>query len=784
VEGRLFRTLEFNKVIHQLMEKTATSLGKEKINELVPTTDVEEAIHRQQLTFEGYTILRLKGSVPFGGIRNIKQAVYRAKIGGILNPSELLDISTTLYGGSRLRKAIESVQEETPLPLLGELIIEIDRLPEVESEIGACIDEHAEVMDSASPTLSQIRSQIRGTESRIREKLEHILRSSSYQKMLQESIISVRGDRYVIPVKQEYRHVFGGMVHDQSASGATLFIEPEAVVQANNQLRELRLKEEREIERILTRLTGFVAEYSEALQHNIEILAELDFTFAKAGYAHAIKAVQPKLNKYGKIRLKKARHPLIPFKEVVPIDVELGDSFTSLVITGPNTGGKTVTLKTIGLHALMASCGLHIPAEEDSEIAVFSNIFVDIGDEQSIEQSLSTFSGHMTNIISIFDQMDSNSLILLDELGAGTDPAEGAALAMAILDEMIQRGARVIATTHYSELKAFAFNRGDVMNASVEFDVETLRPTYRLLIGVPGRSNAFAIAKRLGLTDQVIEAARKQMSTEDTRVEKMIASLEENRLEAEQDRERAKELRKDAEALHVQLEQERKKFAEEKNALLIKAEEESRRAVAKARSEAEEIIAELRKMALEEHHRIKEHKLIEAKRRLEEAAPSFEREKVRRAPAQKKEKISVGDDVKVISLGQKGIVVAELGNNEFQVQIGILKMNMKADDLALEKQTKKKEYTPFARVKMAKQTVRPELDLRGFTVEDAIRAIDKYMDDAVMANLHQVSLIHGNGTGALRIGVQNYLKKHRNVKSYRFGGQGEGGLGATIVELK
>lgn len=784
MEERLYRTLEFTKVIHQLMDNASSSLGREKIEQLAPTSDLNEARSRQQLTFEGYTVLRLKGSVPFGGIRDIRRSLSRAKLGASLNTGELLDVAGTVYGGWRLRRYIEALLEQQDLPMLNELIQQIERLQKVEEEINDCIDEHGVVMDSASPALGQVRSQIRATEGRIKDRLENIIRSTSYQKMLQENIVSIRGDRYVIPVKQEYRHVFGGMIHDQSASGATLFIEPEAVVQANNQLRELRFKEEREVEKILQALTGIVAEHAEVLGHNVAVLAELDFTFAKASYAHRIKAVQPKLNDKGYIKLKKGRHPLIPRQEVVPIDVEIGRNCTSLVITGPNTGGKTVTLKTIGLHALMAASGLHIPAEEDSEMAVFAGVFADIGDEQSIEQNLSTFSGHMTNIIRILREMDSNSLVLLDELGAGTDPTEGAALAMAILDHMYRLGARVVATTHYSELKEFAYNRPQVLNASVEFDVETLRPTYRLLVGVPGRSNAFAIAHRLGLPEDIIKDAKQHVSLEDTTVENMIASLEEDRLAAEQDRLKAEALRKEMESLRDQLEQERAAFAKEKNGLLQKAEEEAARSVAKARKEADEIISELRKMAQEEQVGIKEHRLIEAKKKLEESVPSFEREKERKKAVRDKDTFKVGDEVKVLSIGQKGEIIADLGNQEYQVQLGIMKMNIKAADLNLLKASKKKEVAPYTRVKLSRETIRPELDLRGFTIEDAVTAIDKYLDDAVMSNLHQVSLIHGKGTGALRVGVHNFLKKHRSVQSYRLGGQGEGGLGATIVELK
>ncbi|RKD23822.1 endonuclease MutS2 [Ammoniphilus oxalaticus] len=787
MQDRLFRTLEFDKVILQLLDHCSSTLGREKIESLQPTTELSEAVTRQEITFEAYTVIRLKGSVPFAGVRNIRAAIGRAKLGGTLSTSELLDISGVIRGGWRLRKAIEAViEEEQSLPLLEQFTSQIERLAELEREIEAAIDEHGQVVDRASAALAQIRSQIRTAESRIKERLDSIIRSSSYQKMLQESIVTVRGERYVIPVKQEYRHVFGGMIHDQSASGATLFIEPDAVVQANNQLREYRLKEEREVERILRQMTELVAAQAEMLTHNVEMLAELDFAFAKARYAHQIRATQPKLNDNGYFKLNKGRHPLIPLDEVVPIDVELGDDYSALIVTGPNTGGKTVTLKTIGLHALMAASGLHVPALDDSEMAIFSGVFADIGDEQSIEQNLSTFSGHMTNIIQILGQIDANSLVLMDELGAGTDPTEGAALAMAILDHMYGIGAKVVATTHYSELKAFAYNRPQALNASVEFDVETLSPTYRLLVGVPGRSNAFAIARRLGLSSGIIEEAKAHISVDDSRVEKMIATLEENRLAAEQNRLRTDQLRKQMEQQREELEREQAEFARAKNQLLQQAEEEAAQSVAKARREADEIIADLRRLAQEEQHGIKEHKLIEAKKRLEGAIPEFERETERKQQAKRRklETLEIGDEVEVTSLGQKGEIIANLSNNEFQVQLGILKMTIKAKDLVKLGSKKKQEPSAYTKIKMSRETARPEIDLRGYTVHDALPVIDKYLDDALISNLNRVSLIHGSGTGALRTGVHNYLKNHRNVKSYRFGGQGEGGVGATIVELK
>ncbi|GAA4704582.1 endonuclease MutS2 [Brevibacillus fulvus] len=784
MEQRVLKTLEFDKVIQLLTDKASSVLGKEKASELVPFTNIDQARLAQQATTEGATVLRLKGSVPLGGIRDIRSSVQRARLGAMLAPMELLDVASTIFAGRRLKNFLLDLAEEAALPLLKFSAERIEGLRDLELEIKRCIDENGEVLDSASIELRQVRQEMRQLEGRIREKLEQMTRSSSYQKMLMENIVTIRGDRFVIPVKQEYRHVFGGIVHDQSASGATLFIEPEVIVTMNNKLRELRLREEREVERILYQLTEQVGEVVEQLKENVEALAELDFIFAKAQLAYSMKASSPELNARGYVRLKRARHPLIPREKVVPIDVELGKEYQAIVITGPNTGGKTVSIKTIGLFALMAMSGLHLPVDDGSEIAVFSSVFADIGDEQSIEQSLSTFSSHMTNIIQILQAMDEHSLVLFDELGAGTDPTEGAALAMAIIDHVIQRGARLVATTHYSELKAYAYDRSEVINASVEFDVETLRPTYRLLIGVPGRSNAFAIAKRLGLSEQIIEQAKGSISEEENQVETMIASLERNKKSAEQERETAEALRREAEELRRQLEEERQRFAEEKNRLLEKAEEEARLAVQLAKEEADEVIRELRAM-MTEGLEIKEHKLIEAKKRLGNAVLELDKEKVKKpAKAVRATQIKVGDEVLVTSFGQKGSVLEKISNDEYLVQIGIMKMKVKREDMNVLNTAKTQPKAEFTAVTRSRRDVKMELDLRGYNIEDGIREIDQYLDEVLLAGFHSVSIIHGNGTGALRKGVHEYLRNNRHVKSFRLGGQGEGGVGATIVELK
>lgn len=785
MEQRVLKTLEYDKMIALLIDKASCTYGKEKASELVPFIRLDEVITAQQGTAQAATVLRLKGSAPLGGIRDIRGPVQRARLNAMLAPMELMDIASTVMAGRRLKTFLLDMCEDHELPLLQQEAERIEGLRELETEIRRCVDENGDILDGASLELRQIRQEIRQLEARIREKLDQMTRSSTYQKMLMENIVTIRGDRFVIPVKQEYRSVFGGIVHDQSASGATLFIEPEVIVTMNNKLRELRLREEREVERILYVLTEQVAFAVEALVENTEALTELDFMFAKAQLAWSMKAICPRLNDRGYVNMRKARHPLIPREVVVPVDVELGGEYQAIVVTGPNTGGKTVSLKTIGLLSLMAMSGMHIPAEEESEMTVFSSVFADIGDEQSIEQSLSTFSSHMTNIIQILAKMDDKSLVLFDELGAGTDPTEGAALAMSIIDHVIESGARLVATTHYSELKAYAYDRPEVINASVEFDVQTLRPTYRLLIGVPGRSNAFAIARRLGLPEHIIDVARGSISEEDNQVESMIASLERNRKSAEADRQAAKAARQEAEELRKQLEEERAQFAEEKNKRMERAEDEARIAVQLAKEEAETIIRELREM-MAEGMEIKEHRLIDAKKRLGNAVLELEKEKVKKpAKAVRATQIKVGDEVMVTSFGQKGTVLEKVNNEDFLVQIGIMKMKVKRDDMHVQNSIQQKpQAAPYTSVKRRSDNIKMDLDLRGYNVEDSIREIDQFLDDALLAGLHSVSIIHGHGTGVLRKGVHEYLRSHRNVKSFRLGGQGEGGVGATIAELK
>jgi len=789
LNSKVLTTLEYDKILLRLGRHAATSLGKELIGQLSPSCDFEEVKRRLKGTDEAVQVERLKGAPPFGGIVDIRPALQRARIGGMLQASELLDVAGTVSGGRRLKRFLLDAHDDSPIAQIAALAEQISESREVEERIRSCIDDSAEVVDSASAELSRIRHELRTGEARIRERLEQMIRTPSVQKMLQDNLITIRNNRYVVPVKQEYRSHFGGIVHDQSASGATLFIEPESIVALNNRLRELKMREEREIENILRALSAAVAEEADKLLVNVDCLAQLDFLFAKAGFARELKATLPVLNDRGFIRLRKGRHPLIAPESVVPLDVELGNRYTAIVITGPNTGGKTVSLKTIGLLSLMAMAGLFVPAEEGSQLCVFDGIYADIGDEQSIEQNLSTFSGHMTNIVGILREITPKSLVLLDELGAGTDPAEGSALAIAILEHIHRLGCRIVATTHYSELKAYAYDRKGVINASMEFDVASLRPTYRLLVGVPGRSNAFAIAERLGLNPGIIEMARGQIGEEGRRVESMIASLEENRATAEAERQIAERERREAERLRRELEAERERFARQRDKLLARAEREADEAIVKARREAEEIIAELRRLAMEEQASIKEHKLIELKRRLEEAAPQFERTapQLKNRGRAKPGRIAPGDEVLVASLGQKGSVV-ELSGDEAVVQLGMMKMKVALADIEPVGKTPaaNRPVSPVpATVKRSRDgQVRTELDLRGKTLEEAMLEVDRFLDESLLSNLNQVYIIHGKGTGALRNGIAQFLRGHRHVGSFRLGSYGEGGSGVTVVELK
>ncbi|KHE71738.1 endonuclease MutS2 [Halobacillus sp. BBL2006] len=777
---RILHVLEYKKIIDQLSEQTASSLGKEKAAALKPSSDLEEVRFLQKETDEAAQVLRLKGHVPLGGIFDIKPSLKRTTIGGVLSALECLDIASTIYGGRQLRRFIEDM-EEPEMPILRELVGGLEPLKELERQIRGCIDDHGTVMDGASDKLRTIRSKIRTYESRVRERMDAFTKSKS--KMLSDAIVTIRNDRYVLPVKQEYRGSIGGIVHDQSSSGATLFIEPQSVVDLNNQLQEARVQEKHEVEKILKELSEAIAEDHHMLYDNVSILGHVDFMVARAKLGKLMKASMPKMNDEGRIKMRQARHPLISEDEVVPNDIEIGEDFTSIVITGPNTGGKTVTLKLVGLCTLMAQSGLQIPAMDGCELAVFEEVYADIGDEQSIEQSLSTFSSHMTNIVEILKQVDDKSLVLFDELGAGTDPQEGAALAMSILDEVVQRQARVIATTHYPELKAYGYNRDGVINASVEFDIQTLRPTYRLLIGVPGRSNAFEISRRLGLDESVIESAKQQIGVDSRSVENMIASLEESKRGAEQDYEKAEQILQEAEELKKQLQEKWNQFEDKREKLYAKAEEKAEKAIQQAREEAEEIVGQIRNMKSEAQ--MKEHEWIEARKMFDEAKPELAKKKQETAPKPKKEEreLKAGDEVKLLTLNQQGTIVEKTGKNEFQVQVGVMKVKAKRKELEFIKSEQPYKEKPMAKVKGKAFHVKTELDLRGERYEDALNRLEKYIDDAVLAGYPRVSIIHGKGTGALRTAVKNFAKNHRNISDFRAGGMNEGGSGVTVLEL-
>lgn len=776
---RIYQVLEYNKIIDMLKKLAASSLGKEKIEALKPSTQLEEVIQWQEETDEAADVLRLKGGVPLGGIFDIKPSIKRTTIGGVLSALECLDIASTIYGGKQIKGFIDDM-EEPELPILRALVEQIVPLNELERQIKSCIDDHGHVMDGASDKLRTIRSKIRTNESRVRDKLDSYTKTKA--KMLSDAIVTIRNDRYVLPVKQEYRGAIGGIVHDQSSSGATLFIEPQAVVDLNNQLQEARVQEKHEIERILRELSGRIAEDHTFLYQNVEALGQIDFMFARAKLGQQMKASMPKMNDKGIIKMKQARHPLISGEEVVANDVEIGSDFTAIVITGPNTGGKTVTLKMVGLCTLMAQSGLQIPALDGCEMAVFSNVFADIGDEQSIEQSLSTFSSHMTNIVKILHEVDHETLVLFDELGAGTDPQEGAALAMSILDEVVQRGARIIATTHYPELKAYGYNREGVINASVEFDVETLKPTYRLLIGVPGRSNAFEISRRLGLDSAIIEKAKGQIGTDSRSVENMIASLEASRRGADRDYEEAERVLNEAEQLKREIEQQWDQLENKKEALYKKAEEKAEKAIQKAKEEAELIVSELRQMRSQAT--LKEHEWIEARKLLDEAQPNLSKKQPAKKHAVQTKELRAGDEVRLLTLNQTGTILEKISDSEFQVQVGIMKVKAKLKDLEFVKREKPLVEKPMATVKGSAYHVKPELDLRGERFEDALLELEKYVDDAILAGYSKVSIIHGKGTGALRSGVQNFAKNHSHVNTYRSGSMNEGGSGVTVLELR
>lgn len=769
--------LEYEKILALLMKQAATVVGKQAAEQLTPVIDIDAARLLQAETDEAVHILRLNKSVPLAHIEDISGYLQRSKIGSVLDATACLHIAQVVYVARQVKTFIENSEED--LPLLKDIVTKIYSLRHIETDIKRKIDEHGEIVDDASTALRSIRQSVRTYEARIRERLHQLTRTKS--KMLSESIVTIRNNRYVLPVKHEYRAAIGGIVHDQSASGQTLFMEPRAVIELNNALQQAYVKEQQEIEKILFGLTNVISEHADELAENVATIAEIDLIVSRAKLAVQMKAAKPELNDNGIIELKRARHPLIPPEDVVANDIALGDSYHAIVITGPNTGGKTVTLKTIGLLTLMAQSGLFVPAMDGCKLAVFHKVYADIGDEQSIEQNLSTFSSHMKNIVTMMEDIDEHSLVLFDEIGAGTDPQEGAALAMALLDEVIERQARVVATTHYPELKAYGYNRESVMNASVEFDVETLRPTYRLMMGVPGRSNAFKISKRLGLQTGIIDGAKSYLGVDSKNVENMISALENTQKEAEKDRLRADELLQASTELKKELEREWVNFQTAREKLYKEAEEKAENALQQAREEAEIIVAEVRQM--KDNTLWKEHEWIEAKKLLEEARPALQQEK--QVDAKDDTTIlQVGDEIKHRTLQQTGQVIEKKNEQEYVIQVGMMKVTAKRKDLEyVGKSIQAEPEQSITHVTTSDQPVKTELDLRGERFEDAMLKLEEYIDRAMMQGYPRVSIIHGKGTGALRKGVEKFIHSSPYIKSSRVGAQSEGGTGVTIIEL-
>ncbi|MCW2276772.1 endonuclease MutS2 [Heliophilum fasciatum] len=782
---RTLAKLEFDKILGQLADRCVSAMGRERAEQLRPSTRLWQVQEGLAETTEAKEILRLQPNVPLSGIFDIRSSVRQAAIGGIVEPTALLQIASTLRTSRQLRTFLLGDGEKEGL--LAALAESLGVYREIEKAVEQCIGPDGEVLDDASPELYRLRRLMRTIQSRVREKLDAIVRNSDTQKYLQDALVTQRGDRYVVPVRSEYRQHIPGIIHDQSASGATVFIEPMAVVELNNEWKRHEAAERTEVMRILQQLSAQVAQQGDDILVSLDVLSRLDFIFAKGKLSAAYDGGEPAINRQGRMYIRLGRHPLIKGK-VVPITVELGGDFDTMVITGPNTGGKTVTLKTVGLLTLMAQAGLHVPAEHGTEMAIFERVFVDIGDEQSIEQSLSTFSSHMTNIVTILQEVAPSSLVLLDELGAGTDPVEGAGLAQAIMEYLQQRGAKTIATTHYSELKAFAYAHERVENASVEFDVETLSPTYRLLIGRPGRSNAFEIAQRLGLGRPIIERARALQSQEDRDIATMIEQLDTTQAQAEQERESAERLHEEAEQLRRTLEAREKALREKESALLAKAREEAYSLVRAAKEEAETIVRSLKEALAQAPSRDVLAKAENERNRLRRRQSEIGGERLQSTvPEAGLSSVRIGQTVFVPRLNQKGTVqTLPNAQGELQIQAGILKLTVRLQELQAAKEDKKRtgqtEYAAMASNKA--RDMSRELDFRGTTVDEGLELVAKYLDDAYLAGISPVYLIHGKGTGVLRTAIRNYLQKHAYVKHFRNGDASEGGLGVTVVEIK
>ncbi|EGT4848528.1 TPA: endonuclease MutS2 [Clostridioides difficile] len=786
------RVLEYNKIIDLLKKKASSSLGLKYIENLVPNTDFVEVKSMLEETSEAQSIIIKRGSVGLEGIHDIEDKVKRAYIGASLDPGSLIMIADTLRVARRLRNSLSSSDEEDfNYPIIQSLSNSLYVYKDIEDQIYNAIISEVEISDNASSTLRDIRRRIAKKNQSIRSKLNSIISSTTYQKYLQDAIISLRGDRFVVPVKSEYRSQVAGIVHDQSSSGATLFIEPMTIVEMNNELRQLKLGEQEEIERILSELSAMVGEVSEDLISNQEILGRLDFAFSKGKLSIQMRGIEPTLNEDKYLNIKNGRHPLLDKKKVVANTIYLGRDFHTLVITGPNTGGKTVTIKTVGLFALMTQSGLHIPADYGSSMCVYDNVFADIGDEQSIEQSLSTFSSHMTNIVSILQNVTADSLVIFDELGAGTDPVEGAALAIAVLEDINSVGAKCIATTHYSELKNYALTKPGVENAAVEFDIETLSPTYKLLIGVPGKSNAFEISRKLGLSDYVISRAKEYINTENIALEDVLQNVEKNRIKAVEDREEAERLKEEIEKLKVEYDEKLEKLVSQRDKMIEKAKSEAFSIIRQAKEEVDIIIKELRSLEQERASKEKNRKIEELRKELTSSMgslqPTVKSMIVPKVSNKEIKDLKPGEEVKVITLNQNGSVVSvDKKRKEAVVQIGIMKMTLPFKSLQKTRKDVSTNVTKSTRniIRSKSGSVKNEVDLRGLNLEEAIMEVEKYLDDAYVAGLESVTVIHGIGTGVLKAGLQDILRRNRHVKSQRGGQYGEGGAGVTIVKLK
>lgn len=784
MEKRVLKTLEYDKILAMLKERASCCVSRELVDTMEPSGDFDTVERELKLTAEAETLFYKTGRSPVDDFPDMRHCLERMHAALFLSTGELLGIASCLKA-ARIAKDIlaKEVGEESYLYNLAGLLI---THRSAEEEINRCIINEDEIFDGASPALARIRRAMRLANEKVREKLNSMIRSTAYQKYLQEPIITIRNGRFVIPVKQEYRQQVPGLIHDQSSSGATLFIEPSAVVELGNEYKKLLAEEADEIERILTELTAMLAPYADEIREDLNIMGQIDLVFAKAKLSRELNAVMPRLNRNNYVRIVRGRHPLIPADRVVPIDIWIGRDYRSLIITGPNTGGKTVTLKIVGLFALMVQSGIFVPANEGSEFPVFEHIYADIGDEQSIEQSLSTFSSHMKNIVGILDKADENSLVLLDELGAGTDPIEGAALAMSILEELNNRRCTCVSTTHYSEIKAFAMTHEGMENASMEFDIDRLCPTYRLYIGIPGKSNAFEISSRLGLPNSIIDKAKGFLKGEDVRFEDIISSAQSQHRIAEEERKMAEEARAELEKLRADAERERRKLDEDRNRLQAKAKEDAKRIVADTKREMEKLIVEIR--SIKDIDRSAADRVIQAARdtlRATETAVN-EKEAIKKEDNTKPPKtVRAGDTVNIVTLDQKATVLsAPDSKGEVMVQAGVMKLNVKLKDIRLIEEKKAAAPTSGKVGLGAGKQVGLELDVRGMLVDEANIMVDRYLDDAYNAGLSEVNIIHGKGTGALRAGVQAFLKRHPLVKGYRMGSYGEGDAGVTVVTLK